>query len=227
MAIGSRGGSIETARFVPPPPGLDLDAAVRDLIDWMVIGSRDFDPVVAAAMAHYQFETLHPFNDGNGRIGRLLVVLDLCGRGALPQPLLTISPWFEARREEYQDRLADLSARGDWDGWIGFFATGLAASCAQTVRIVDDLLALQADYVTRIRAAGLTGGLVRDIAARLIGAPFVTARTVSADTGRTYQAASNAIGKLVELAILRERTGRQYGRVFEAAEVMAVLQRVT
>ncbi|WP_026310695.1 Fic family protein [Parafrankia elaeagni] len=224
VAIGSRGGAIETARFVPPPPGLELDAAVRDLLDWINVASKGIDPVVAAAMAHYQFETLHPFNDGNGRIGRLLVVLDLCWKGILSEPLLAVSPWLEARREEYQDRLGEVSAAGDWDGWISFFAEGLAESCEQTIRTVDDLLGLQVEYVRRLKAAGLTGGLVRDVIDRLIGSPFITVRSVSEDTGRTLQAASNAVAKLVDLKILRERTGRSYGRVFEAVEVTSVLR---
>jgi Fic family protein len=225
VAIGGQGGAIENARFVPAPPGIELDAAVRDLVDWIGTGSKGIDPVVASAMAHYQFETLHPFNDGNGRIGRLLVVLDLLGRGAILQPLLTISPWLEVRRSEYQDRLGEVSASGDWDGWIRFFAAGLAASCDATVRTVDALLELQASYIDRLKRAGLTGGLVRDIVDRLIGSPFVTVRSVSGETGRTPQAVSNAITKLIELGVLHERTGRSYGRIFEAAEVTAILQR--
>jgi Fic family protein len=224
VAIGSAGGAIETARFIPPPPGLELEAAVRDLVRWINVDSRSMDPVVAAAMAHYQFETLHPFHDGNGRIGRLLVVLHLCGRGVLPEPLLTISPWLEARRGEYQDRLGQVSADGDWCGWIRFFATGLAESCEHTVRIVDGLLKLQEEYVARLRAAGMTGGLVRDIADRLIGGPFVTARAVQDSTGKSAQAVNAAIARLADLGILQERSGRAYGRVFEAVEVAKVLR---
>lgn len=113
---------------------------------------------------------------------------------------------------------------GDWNGWISFFSEGLAESCERTIRTVDDLLGLQAEYVRRLKMAGLTGGLVRDIINRLIGSPFVTVRSVSEDTGRTLQAASNAVARLVDLEILRERTGRSYGRVFEAVEVTSVLR---
>lgn len=225
VAIGGHGGALHTARFVPPPPGVELEAAVRDLMDWVGSTSRALDPVVAAAMAHYQFETLHPFNDGNGRIGRLLVVLHLVASGALTHPLLTISPWFEHRRGEYQDRLRAVSSDGHWDGWIGFFATGLAESCHQTLRTVEDLLGVQAAYTDQIRAAGLTGGLVRDIADRLIGNPFVTATSVSGLTGKTPQAARNAILRLVEIGVLRERTRRSYARAYEAPDVLDILRR--
>ena len=117
VMIGShRGGRVQDARFVPRPPGPELDAQVHDLLDWM---SDDhdgrIDPVVAAGMARYHFEALHPYNDGNGRIGRLLVVLHLMQRAALREPTLTVSPWFEARRADDDDRLHGISARGDWD----------------------------------------------------------------------------------------------------------------
>lgn len=113
VVIGSPGSAIEQARFIPPPPGLDLQASVRDLATWINLRENDRDPLVAAAMAHYQFETLHPFNDGNGRIGRLLVVAQLVSDGSLMEPLLSISPWFEARRVTYTDCLAEVIATGD------------------------------------------------------------------------------------------------------------------
>jgi Fic family protein len=101
VAVGSQNGSVEDARFVPMPPGINLEASMRDLTDW-ISGRPQSEGIIAAAMAHYQFETLHPFNDGNGRLGRLLIVLQLCMMGDLREPLLSVSPWFEARREAYQ-----------------------------------------------------------------------------------------------------------------------------
>ena len=128
VVIGSRSGRVTDARFIPMPGGPQLEAEVRDLMAWMQSPPEDVDPIVATAMAHYQFETLHPFNDGNGRIGRLLIVLQLVGLGVLSEGLLSVSPWFEARRDEYQDLLASVSATGSWDSWISFFAEGLEAS---------------------------------------------------------------------------------------------------
>ncbi len=134
MAIGHRtGASIVDARFVPHPPGDELVARLRELVDWMRVDrSRSIDPVVAAAMAHYHFETLHPFNDGNGRIGRLLIVLQLYSAGVLSEPTLTVSPWFEARRRDYYDALLGVSTDSRWDDWVGFFATGIQASATST-----------------------------------------------------------------------------------------------
>ena len=90
------------------------------------------DPVVGAALAHYQFETLHPFHDGNGRIGRLMIVIQLYAAGVLGEPTLTVSPWFEARRTEYYDRLFAVSTQGEWDNWVSFFAQGLEESAVRT-----------------------------------------------------------------------------------------------
>ena len=96
-----------------------------------------------AALAHYQFETLHPFNDGNGRIGRLLIVVQLLQHGVIREPLLTVSPWFEARRRDYQDALQRLSETGEWDPWVAFFAEAIRAQAEETATKVDELLAFQ------------------------------------------------------------------------------------
>lgn len=225
VAIGSPTANIEDARFIPMAPGQALEAATQNTIDWVNLRVPvDRDPVVAAAMAHYQFEALHPFNDGNGRLGRLLVVVQLIQDGALSDPLLSVSPWLEARRTQYQDRLFAVSADGDWDGWVKFFASGLEASAIDTAQRVDELLDVQADYARRLRDAGATG-IVRDIADSLVGYPFVTISAVKERTGKTFQGVSTAVNRLVDLQILRERTGRSHNRVFEAVDVMRVLVR--
>jgi Fic family protein len=101
VAIGSSTGSIQDARFVPMPPGVELTSAIHDLVHWIGETGVPRDPLVAAAMAHYQFETLHPLNDRNGRIGRLMIVLEMLLTDLLHEPLLSVSPWFEARRPAY------------------------------------------------------------------------------------------------------------------------------
>ena len=112
---------IKAARYVPPPPGPDLEARLRDVSDWMQADhSEAIDPIVAAAMGHYAFEAAHPFHDGNGRIGRLLIVMQLLASRTLTEPTLTVSPWFEARRTEYYDALFGVSARSDWSTSVSY-----------------------------------------------------------------------------------------------------------
>jgi Fic family protein len=224
VAIGHRGaGTLPEARFVPPPPGLVLDAGLQDLVDWSNGRPADSDPVVDAALAHYQFETLHAFNDGNGRIGRLLVVLQLLQRGIISDPTLTVSAWFESRRTEYENLLESVSADGSWDEWVRFFAAGIEASAIDTAARVEQLLAVQESFRTRLRDASAKG-IVRDVAEALVASPYVTIPGVARQTGKSFQAASNAVGKLSELGIVTESPGR-HPRLFSATDVVRVLTR--
>lgn len=219
VAIGSRGGRVEDARFLPMRPGPQLEAGFSDLIEWVrQRDSAQVDPVVAAAMVHYQFETLHPFNDGNGRLGRLLIVVQLLQAQMLPDSLLSVSPWFEARRDAYQDALAEVSATGNWDQWIEFFARGLEASANDTAKRLETVLDIQAGFQRRLREAGLTG-IVRDVADFMVGSPYATIRQLSDANGRTYQANSNAVNKLIEIGILEEITSGTR-RVIRAPDVV-------
>ncbi len=224
VAIGSQGGGIKRARFTPMPPGTTLRAAFGDLVDWVrasQVSGATRDPLVAAAMAHYQFESIHPFNDGNGRLGRLLIVLQLLQDKALSEPLLSVSPWFEARRTEYQDALAALSITGDWNPWVTFFAQGIEASAIDTAHRLGALLAVQEKYHEILRDARARG-IVRDIVDHLISSPYVTIRNLADVTGATYQAASTAATKLVELGILEESPSKSV-RILRAAEVLRVI----
>ncbi|WP_198663668.1 Fic family protein [Jiangella endophytica] len=221
---GSTATALTAARFVPPPPGLALESSTRDLVDWINDTPRaGRDPVVAAAMAHYQFETLHPFNDGNGRVGRLLIVLGLIQDGSIGDALLSVSPWFEARRRDYQDHLADLSATGDWSRWVQFFAQGLEDSAEETSSIVRELLDLQESHRKRLRLAKVRG-VAEDIARSLIARPITTITEVASLVGRGYQTASNAVERLVDLEILAPY-GSGHPRRYVAMEVLAAIQR--
>lgn len=220
--IGSRGRPIEDSRFVPPPPGEALRAAVADWVAWVRDPPHDLSPVVRTAMAHYQFETLHPFFDGNGRIGRLLIALSLMSDGVLREPILVVSPWFEARRADYQDGLLALSQTGAWDDWISFFATGVAESADTTRLRVERLIAWRETALGRVRAAGVSGVAER-VAGELIGSPIVRAPGIARQHHITPQGAMFALRRLAELGIVTER--RVEGRVsFVANEALALLQ---
>lgn len=221
--IGPRDAPIEDARFVPAPFGDQLRAGFEAWIEWVNSPPETIPAVVQAALAHYQFETLHPFSDGNGRIGRLLIVLQLMQWKTLGHPLLVVSPWFEARRTEYQDALLALSRTGQWNDWVAFFATGVAAAATATHARIDQLLSLQEETVRAVREAGVSGVAER-VAGELIGSPILRAPLVAARHNVTQQAAMNALRKLTELKILTERNRR--GRVsFRADRVVELLSR--
>lgn len=206
------------------PPGLSLNSGVRDLTDWMRDDhSESVDPVVAAAMSHYQFETLHPFMDGNGRVGRCLIVLHLHATGVLSEPRLTVSPWFEARRAEYHDRLFGVSARGDWDGYIQFFAKGLASAAEQTKNQMIALVAVQAELKDRLRASTLRADSAHALVDLAVANPSFTVGKVESELGLSYGRVNKLVGQLVDLNILSALDPGAYKRRFYSPRVMAVL----
>lgn len=221
VLIGARNSAITEARFIPPPPGDQLDAGFRQWVDWINNPPEDLPPVVHAALAHYQFETLHPFSDGNGRIGRLVIALQLMRQQVLGEPLLVVSPWFEARRDEYQDGLLRLSTTGEWDAWVSFFARGVEASADGTRERIDQLLQWQDETLRRVRDSGVSGVAER-LAGELIGAPVLRASQVVARHQISAQGAMKALRRLAELNIVTERAGN--GRVvFVATAVVDLL----
>ncbi len=173
---------VHNARFVPSPNGVELESGVGALVAWFREDHRGhIDPVVAAAMSHYQFETLHPFHDGNGRIGRLLIVLHLVAAGVLSEPTLTVSPWFEARRGDYYDRLLAVSTAGDWDAFVAFFAEGLRQAADNTHEEMRALVAVQAELRAIVRASALRADSAHSLVDLAIANPSFTVRKVEAE----------------------------------------------
>lgn len=221
VVIGPRDAPIEDARFIPAPFGDQLQAGFEQWTDWVNRAEHEIPPVVQAALAHYQFETLHPFSDGNGRLGRLAIVLQLMQLGVLEHPILVVSPWFEARRTDYQDSLLHLSQSGDWDAWVRFFATGISAAARTTHERIDEMLSWREQTLTAVRSAGVSGVAER-VAGELIGAPILSAGHVASRHGLSHQGAMNALRRLAELGIVVERTRK--GRiVFSADRVVQLL----
>ncbi|MBB4664672.1 Fic family protein [Conexibacter arvalis] len=224
VLIGAPGSRLGEARFVPPPPGDQLKAGVEALLGW-IEDPPTVPTVVQAAMAHYQFETLHPYSDGNGRLGRLLVIVQLLRGAVIREPLLVVSPWFEARRERYQDALLALSCDGDWDAWVGFFAAGVAASAVESRVKVERLVALQAELRERVQRAGKRG-VAEQIAADLVGNPYPSVPLVRSTYRLSKQGAHNAIRALVEIGVIEPWEGVTLNRaqMYRAPEVMRVLE---
>jgi Fic family protein len=199
--IGPPDAPIEDARFVPAPHGDQLRAAFEEWIIWIDRQDIPLPPVVQAGLGHYQFETLHPYSDGNGSIGRLTIVLQLMRLGVLRYPILVVSPWFEARRSAYQDALLALSTTRDWNSWIVFFATGVEAAADTTRQRIEGLLAWQEQALRVVRGARVSG-LGERLTADLIGLPVLRAGQVAERYGVTHQAAMNALRRLEGLGLL-------------------------
>ncbi|MCW3156414.1 Fic family protein [Micropruina sonneratiae] len=230
VVIGRREGvppgeiPIKAARYVPPPPGADLEARLRDLTVWMQADHDDrIDPVVAAAMGHYEFEALHPFHDGNGRLGRLLIVLQLYASGVLTEPTLSVSTWFEARRQEYYDALLAVSTDGDWSTWVEFFAQGLADSADAARRRMSTLAGVQAELKESLQSTPIRTGNARLLVDFAVGQPTFTVAQAARVLGIGKAGAKKLIDSLVTHDILAPYDERVYGRRFHAPRVLDVL----
>jgi len=214
---------IRSARYVPPPPGEDLRARLADLLDWSAMDHPAIDPVVSAAMAHYTFEALHPFHDGNGRLGRLFVVLHLHRAGVLAEPSITVSPWFEARRQRYYDALLGVSTTGDWSTWVEFFAEGLTASAAMARKRMLQLTQVQDELKERVQTSRLRTANARLLVDLAVASPTFTVRQAAEHLGLQRPGAKKLVDALVDLGILAQFGERAYGRRFHAPRVIEVL----
>ena len=229
VMIGRRPGAhsaapIHASRFVPVPPGDRLRAGVRALVDWLHQDhAGDIDPIIAAGMAHYQFETLHPFRDGNGRLGRFLIVLTLLSSSVLSEPTLTVSPWFEERRAEYYDALLRVSTHGDWDTFLTFFSRGLAAAATNTRHQMLALAAAHQSLKETVRASSLRSVHALDLVDFAVANPSFTVRKVEAALGISYGRANGLVAQLTDIGVLDVvETGSQPRR-FAAPAVLKVL----
>lgn len=218
--IGRPDRPIEEARFVPPPvPQMTqaLDAFERFLQE-----GSGYPFLVDLALTHYQFEAIHPFMDGNGRIGRLLIPLLLCERGILPQPLLYLSAYFEKNRDSYVDLLLGVSRSGAWEKWVRFFLKGVADQARDALRRSRQLLSLRQEYRVRMqmaRASALVLRLVDD----LFSHPAITASGARRRLGVTHRSAQLNIEKLEKAGILKEYTGRRRNRVYVATGILSII----
>ncbi len=221
VLIGPKGCTVEQARFVPPPPG---DALIAGFADWEAwIERHDDIPLLArVAIGHYQFETLHPVTDGNGRIGRLLSVLQLMRAGVIQHPMLNISPWFYAHRDEYVDHLLNVSVSGSYDPWVQFFCQAIAAESGSAVDRIERAQHWRDSLIAKVREKHIKAAAVHQLANGMIGHPVVSPRWVQQCYGVSYPTANSAIQRLVDLQALREMTGRNYGRLFASTELLAI-----
>jgi Fic family protein len=218
--IGRPGDTLAQAAYVPPPPdflGDYLSAWEKFLHDRML------PPLVHAALAHYQFEAIHPFLDGNGRVGRLLITLELCEREVLPAPLLYLSAFFEATRSDYYGGLSGVSERSDWPGWLHYFLNGVARQAEDALSRAERINALLASW--REKLAGDPGVKVAFKMAEMLGTnPFVTPRGAEQSLGVAYNTVMRAIGQLEKHGIVKEVSGAKRDRAYCAQQLLDILE---
>jgi Fic family protein len=210
-------GDIKNARFVPGPPH-EIDHCMEQL-EAFLKHKDQLPPIVRVAMVHYQFEAIHPFADGNGRIGRALLLLQLMREADIPVPLLNPSARLELRRKEYYDRLLGVSLKGQWAEWIEFIAACIAEDAVDAIARIERLDALREQYYERIRQRGASALVLRMID-ELFSEPSVTITQTAKLLGITQPGAAKLLGRLLDAGIIREVTGRKRNRVFLAQEVV-------
>ena len=211
--IGPAGCSIGEATFVPPPPHF-VPEALGD-IERFLHRQDDLPVLSKVGLAHAQFETVHPFLDGNGRIGRLLITFLLTERGILQRPVLYLSHYFARYRQDYYDHLQAVRDRGDWEGWMLFFLMGVIEVSAEATATARRILLLREDHRRAITDnLGRAAGNGHRVLEHLYERPIISVNSVRSLIGTTYPAANQLVSRLVDSGILREITGYARNRVF-------------
>lgn len=213
------GGSPATARFVPPPPELVDDTFAE--LERFLHDPEPMPPIVKAALAHAHFETIHPFLDGNGRMGRLLITFWLVNRGVLRKPLLYPSLYFKEHRDEYVARLQAIRDDGAWEQWVAFFVDGIAQAAREATERAIEILALRERDRDRISVA-LGGRTSNGLALlnQLFSQPVVSAKLVELRLGVSQPTASGLVNDITRIGILHELTGKKRNRLFAYREYL-------
>jgi Fic family protein len=211
--IGPGGATLNEAAFVPPPPD-HVPTALGDL-ERFLHDEEGLPMLVRIGLAHAQFETIHPFLDGNGRVGRLLITFLLTQSGILHKPVLYLSHFFRRHRQAYYDRLQAVRDTGDWESWLTFFFRGVAEVSAEAAETARRILALREEHRTAVtRHLGRGAGNGHKVLESLFDRPIVSVNQVQVLTGTTYPAANVLVSRLARLGILTEITGNARNRRF-------------
>lgn len=216
---GTRPGN---ATYVPPPPDHLMDCL--GLLEKYLHNDPVRTPVlIKAALAHVQFETIHPFLDGNGRLGRLLITFLLCSEGVLREPMLYLSLYFKQNRERYYELLQQVRLTGDWEEWLTFFLQGVAETADQAVSTARRLLALFRDDRARLASLGKAAGSALRIHEQLQKSPVLSAARAAELTGLSSMTCGSTLQKLQSKGLVREITGGNYGRLYSYDSYLSIL----
>lgn len=219
--IGPPGCLLNDATYVPPP--LEEMRACLDALEHFLHAEQDIPPLVQLALIHYQFEAIHPFLDGNGRVGRLIIVMLLCLWDLLSQPLLYLSAYFEANRQTYYELLLSVSQRGTWKEWVEFFLRGVESQARDAVRRSHRLHDLRRAYRTRFQTTQSSARLLQ-VVDLLFGSPILTVNRVKEAIGVSFPSANRYIGQLEEAGIVDEITGQTRNRLYRAGEIIRAIE---
>ena len=218
--IGLTGTNIGDARFIPPPPELVPEL----LAEWerFLNEEPEMPPLVQCALMHYQFEAIHPYVDGNGRIGRLLIILFLYARRVLPKPLLYLSDYFERNRDAYMDHLYRISATGEWEPWLSFFLTGVAQQATDALERSRRIRQLQDKYRTLLQQKKESANAFR-LLDSLFANPYITAPGAARALDVTHAGAQGIIDRLITSGVLRPLAG-YWPRLYVAEELLRAIE---
>ena len=208
--IGPMGTDLSSAQYVPPPPN-EMQAALQELEDFLRDEGVRPD-LVDCGLAHAQFESIHPFLDGNGRMGRLLITFLLCQRGVLERPLLYLSYYLKAHRSEYYDRLMEVRNEGDWEGWLEFFLTGVAETSRAAHETARKILELREESRSRVNAEFPNSPNALELLDCMFEKAVLSINMAADAVGCSYHTARNLVNRFQELGLLREITGQQRNR---------------
>lgn len=216
--IGPAGSTLSNATDVPPPP----EEMKTCLANWEVFlqNRNQFPELIQCCLLHEQFEAIHPFLDGNGRVGRLLITLFLIERGRLTQPLLYLSAYFESHRQEYYTYLQKVKTDGDWNNWILFFLNGVTETAQQSARQANQITALRERYLKELRETPKAVALIDP----LFQNPYMTIARATQLLNITHPTARQVIKVLEDAGVLQEMTGREWGRIYRANEISRVIE---
>lgn len=223
--IGPAGSSLKNARYIPPNVE-DMEIAMSDLEKY-INESDKYDPLIQAALIHYQFETIHPFLDGNGRIGRLLILLYLMEKKLLSKPVIYVSYFLKMNQIEYYDRISEVRRNGNYEQWVGFFLEAVASAAQDALESVGKLSALHEKNISRLPKSNRRKDNVRELFDYLEQHPIIDIKQTAAALGLSYNTVSAAVKKLMELGILKETTNAARNRVFAYEKYLEILKQGT
>ena len=224
--IGGQGSTIRNARYIPPNPE-DMQTAMSDLEKYMN-GDDSLDPLIQAALIHYQFETTHPFLDGNGRVGRLLITLFLMEKGILSHPALYISYFLKMNRIEYYDRMTQVRKTGDYEQWVMFFLQALSDSAGDAIQTIDALTALHNQSVAKLGAFSKRQQTnLLKLFAYIETNPIIDIQKTATALGLSYNTVSKMVTILVDEGILRQTDKAGKAKIYSYAEYLDILRKDT